>query len=416
MIDDLERPNGARTRWALARLFAGMVLILACGSGRDVASDRDSPPATFAAGWWQPVVTRIVEQLDLEPGERVFAVGSPGLHDELPGLFAAAVEAAGGTYVGTLSTEGPYGADGDSAFVARARGLDRAGLRELLRDTPVGIMLPGATPADTPYAAMQDLLQEGLGGHRTVHFHWGGAYTVDDRSYPIGSTAGAVPTDGEREASVYRRAILEADLSELRARHDAFVTAARDGEIRVTTPAGTDLRFQIGERPINRQDGDVSGARARAAAVLVDREIEFPAGAIRVAPIESSVQGVIVFPRSTWNGETVTGLRLVFEGGIVESITADTNVQAVETELDVAGGHAFREFGLGFNPLLAVPAVDPWLPYFGYGAGVVRLSLGDNSEIGGAVEGDYVRWNFFLDATVTIDGERWVEAGRLIRF
>jgi hypothetical protein len=66
--------------------------------------------------------------------------------------------------------------------------------------------------------------------------------------------------------------------------------------------------------------------------------------------------------------------------------------------------------------LLAVPAKNPWLPYFGYGAGVVRLSLGDNSEIGGSVEGAYVRWNFFLDASVSINNETWVEDGRLIRF
>ena len=157
------------------------------------------------------MVTRIVERLELMPGERVFAVGNPELHAELPELFAAAVEAAGGNYVGTLSAAGgPYGPVRDAAFAERAwsatqaaPGADRAEYRELLRDVPVGIMLPGPTPADPPYAAMQDLLWEQLGQHRTVHFHWAGAYTVEDLSYPIGSSAGAVPTDGHREASLY---------------------------------------------------------------------------------------------------------------------------------------------------------------------------------------------------------------------
>jgi hypothetical protein len=45
-----------------------------------------------------------------------------------------------------------------------------------------------------------------------------------------------------------------------------------------------------------------------------------------------------------------------------------------------AAGRAFREFALGLNPLLAVPDRTPWIPYYGYGAGVVRLSLGDNSS------------------------------------
>jgi len=27
----------------------------------------------------------------------------------------------------------------------------------------------------------------------------------------------------------------------------------------------------------------------------------------------------------------------------------------------------------------------------------------------------YVRWNFFVDATVTVGGETWVERGRMVR-
>jgi hypothetical protein len=46
---------------------------------------------------------------------------------------------------------------------------------------------------------------------------------------------------------------------------------------------------------------------------------------------------------------------------------------------------------------------------------VVRLSLGDNSELGGNVGGGYVRWNFFTDTTVVVNGETWVENGKLTR-
>jgi hypothetical protein len=88
----------------------------------------------------------------------------------------------------------------------------------------------------------------------------------------------------------------------------------------------------------------------------------------------------------------------------------------VERELANAGdaGRSFREFALGFNPLLSIPTSgERWIPYYGYGAGVVRLSLGDNSELGGKVGGGYVRWNFFTDATVTVGGTTWVTGGRL---
>ena len=99
------------------------------------------------------------------------------------------------------------------------------------------------------------------------------------------------------------------------------------------------------------------------------------------------------------------------------AVSAESGLDAVTAEMDGAGaaGRAFREFALGFNPLLAVPRNNPWIPYYGYGAGVVRLSLGDNSELGGAVGGGYVRWNFFTDTTVTVDGQEWVRGGRLVR-
>lgn len=83
--------------------------------------------------------------------------------------------------------------------------------------------------------------------------------------------------------------------------------------------------------------------------------------------------------------------------------------------MEAAGeaGRTFRELAVGFNPLLAIPAGEQWIPYYGYGDAVVRLSLGDNTELGGSVGGGYVRWNFFTDATVSVGGEVWVERGRL---
>ena len=70
----------------------------------------------------------------------------------------------------------------------------------------------------------------------------------------------------------------------------------RNNQIRVSTPEGTDIQFEIGERPVTKQDGDASKTRASQGLNLIDREIEIPAGAIRVAPIEESVNGTIAFP------------------------------------------------------------------------------------------------------------------------
>ena len=54
------------------------------------------------------------------------------------------------------------------------------------------------------------------------------------------------------------------------------------------------------------------------------------------------------------------------------------------------------------------------IPYYGYGAGIVRLSLGDNQELAGAVKGSFVRWFFFPDATVEVNGRAIVKNGKLL--
>ena len=104
------------------------------------------------------------------------------------------------------------------------------------------------------------------------------------------------------------------------------------------------------------------------------------------------------------------------KSGKVIKIECTIGKDAVKTELDSAGeaGYSFREFALGFNPLLAIPKKNPWIPYYGYGAGVVRLSLGDNSELGGNVKGGYVRWNFFTNASVIVGKDTWVKEGKFL--
>ena len=358
---------------------------------------------------WEAMAEQLVTQLAPEPGEKILLVARPGQFDELIPPLRYALMRAGAVDLGVIDViEEPYPTGWDGELLARNNAAARALYREMLRDYDGAIMLPGARPDHAVYAALQDLLHEGIG--RTIHFHW----TQNGSAFPLPGQP--LPDQAVIDAT-YQRALLETDYAGLTAAQQRFVEAMRMAEVRVTSPLGTDIRFRIGDRPVNFGDGNAAKERTDRGVILIDREIELPSGAVRVAPIEESVNGVIVFPPSQWDGRPVTGLAVRIENGRVAGVTAESGQEAAEAEL--AGvpeeARAFREFALGFNPLLAVPERNPWIAYYGYGAGIVRLSLGDNSELGGTVTGGYVRWNFFTDTTVTVGDEVWVRDGQLVR-
>jgi len=375
-----------------------------------------------AAGAAQPRLTldesaiakRIVAQLALTPGERVMLIAAPGVFEPLITHIRYEVMHAGGVDAGVVNVLGePVPESFDPDVLARGSRDARAVYKGMFRDIDAAVMMPGATTAHPAYLAMQDWLKDDLTAHRgrrTIHFHWvenGSAYTLPGQPLPPRFEIDRV----------YQHALLQTDYKALGDRQRQFADALRKGDVHITSREGTNLTFRVGDRPINLQDGDASKARAVGGAVLIDHEIELPAGVVRVAPLEDSVNGIVAFPPSQWNGRPVDRLTLRFSKGRVAETTAATGRADAEAEMSQAGeaGRAFREFALGLNPLLAVPDRQPWIPYYGYGAGVVRLSLGDNSELGGAVGGGYVRWNFFTDLTVNVAGTDWVRDGRLLR-
>jgi hypothetical protein len=332
------------------------------------------------------LAARIAAALRPAAGERVLFRFDPAIMPELETEVRRALEAAGAV-VDVL----PYGPAPD--------------LETTLERTDVYVWLPAperATPFD-----QRLLLNRWLDGGdgRELHFHW-----VD----------GTRDVDGlpAAHSAAYDRVYVEAldiDYAALGARMDRAIERLRSGVTRVTTPAGTDVRFRVGDRPFNRQNGDASKERAAQARIRIDRHIELPAGVLRVAPIEDSVSGRIVLPKARFGDVTASSVRLELEDGVVTRATAASGERAVLDFLasDPAASR-FRELGLGFNPKLVVPPGETALPYYGYGAGVVRMSLGDNSELGGAVTGGTVRWLFFPDATVTAGGAVLVEDGKLI--
>ncbi len=344
-------------------------------------------PLQLSPASYDSMARRIVTALNPARGERIILRFDPETMPEVLEPLKRLLEEKG-TIVESLA----YGA--------------APNFEQKLNETDIYVWLPAgpraATPADQALLLGQ-WLDSGRG--RQIHFHWGDGTRATDGITAIHSA------DYDR---VYFQA-LDIDYSALDRRMESIINKLRAGEVHVTTPAGTDIRFKVGERPFCKQNGDASKARMQSARVRIDREIELPAGALRVAPVEESVTGVMVVPSVRIGTVEVKGLRFEFKEGVMTRFSAAANEDALRRYLESSASlKHFREFALGLNPRLTTPRGKQWVPYYGYGAGAVRLGLGDNSELGGEVRGGAVRWLFFMDATVSVGRDVLVRKGRLV--
>ena len=343
---------------------------------------------------YEQCARRIAGALCFQPGESVLLKIDLRIFTEIVEPLRSEIRRAGAHVSGTIQAD-------DSREGSEA---ELGSLRRLFKDADVFIWLPELHPGNTP--AVRRALDEWLDRKRgrSVHFHWASG------TYPL---PGLAPPLAHFVDRTYLAA-LDVTVRNLDTVHERAISLLRTAPVRIQTPEGTDLTFSVGDRPFSKQTGDASPEAATTWTLRIDRDVEIPSGVLRVAPIETSANGKIFLP--VWNHLDIatSALLLTFEHGVVVDIQGPAG-GAVDRALTEAGGAAktFREFALGFNPVLAINPTQPYIGYYGYGAGVVRLSLGDNLEMGGANRGGGVYWNFITNATVTVGTKTLVQDGKL---
>jgi hypothetical protein len=337
---------------------------------------------------------RIADAVQLTSGESVLIKLDPRVFTGLVSPLQQVIRSSGAHISGVVLAED----------ATTASDQELASMRRLFDGADVFIWLPELNQGNRP--ALARALNEWLDARRgrAVHFHW------QSGSYPIG--LGELPPRDFIDRMYL--AALDVTPKELDVQHQRAIPILRSGPVRVTTPEGTDISFTVAARPFCSQIGDASPKRMCIARTRVDRDVELPAGVLRVAPIETSANGSVFLP--VWQPAITEGRDLLLRFTDGRASIEGHNAEKIVQELDAAGGDArvFREFALGFNPALAVLPEAPFIAYYGYGAGVVRLSLGDNEEMGGDNRGGGVYWNFIHNATVTVGNHKLVDTGRLV--
>lgn len=345
---------------------------------------------------YEKLAEKIVSALKPVKGERVIIRRDPGHFAWITGHIEEKLKSAGAVPVRL-----EYRSQGEPDEGRLAKELETATgyLWMPLREGSVWI-----SPEERK--ALQEWVDKG-GARRQIHFHW-----QDGSVLPDGLPT-AHPADYD---ALYQDAVLNTDYKALSDKQDAIIAGLRQGTGRIRTPAGTNLMFRINNRPVNKQDGDASVERMKAAKVRVDRDVELPAGVVRVAPDENVVQGTLVIPEARLGDKIARNIRMEFQQGRMVSYTAGEGKDALDEFLKTGGPAAlrFREIGIGVNPKLRPRPGQKVLPYYGYGDGVVRISLGDNEELGGAVRGGFVRWFFLTDASIDYYGEFLVKDGKVV--
>ena len=110
------------------------------------------------------------------------------------------------------------------------------------------------------------------------------------------------------------------------------------------------------------------------------------------------------------------GLRFHYADGRVTQVSTGGDQAALDACWAAERGDKDRvgELILGCNPLLQRVAGSTFQPQYGFGAGVIRLILGDNELSGGSFRSSFHRWLMLGDGSLSVGGEKIVEDGRLV--
>lgn len=189
---------------------------------------------------------------------------------------------------------------------------------------------------------------------------------------------------------------------------DAWTQAA---DVHVSTAEGTDFRCSVAGR-----EGLFIAGKAFRSDSLGMCSCAFPDGESVIAPLEGTGEGEVVFDTTAHAvGRIREPMRLIVERGVVVDIRggdeAATWRRILEAQDDPESWKFPAEIAIGLNPKATVTGVlreDKKIQ------GTCHMAVGTNADFGGTVRAKVHMDGLMLRPTVTFDGRRIVEDGRIV--
>jgi leucyl aminopeptidase (aminopeptidase T) len=203
----------------------------------------------------------------------------------------------------------------------------------------------------------------------------------------------------------WRTGAMTADFLAIRERAERLAAVwRRTREVRITSPAGTDLRATVaGREPmawltgICRNPGEVSA---------------LPGGEVSLPPIEGTSEGVVVWERVASDlGALDEPVRITVRVGRATAIEGGPSAARLrDIVATVADADNIGEIGIGLNP---AARIGDEITEAKKAFGTVHVALGDSAnEYGGAVECDVHLDGLVMEPTIEFDGTAVVVRGR----
>jgi len=204
-------------------------------------------------------------------------------------------------------------------------------------------------------------------------------------------------------------AALGADLKRISAQGQVIAKRLSGADDVRLEGTGTDLALTLRGREAIIEDGIVDAndvARGHLHTSL-------PTGYVDIAPLESKADGTVTFPSTPLWGKMIRNLEFTFSGGRLVDYKAAKNVEAFAKYFKSApeGKDLIGFLTVGLNPKASYLGgfVDHLV------AGAVSIGIGGNEDIGGANTSSFDFGSTVPRATLTSDGMKIVEAGKLVK-